>query len=98
MARMLRIALAEGVAEGVDLGIVGPGKIWLYNTGTNDIRIGYDPFDVGTAGTNYFTLLGGSQYLLDVGPGIGFISQNQTMYFISPSGSNTLEVWVADSS
>ena len=95
MGRMLRITLPEGEVQGIDLGVTQPGKIWLYNTGLNDIRIGYDPFDVGTTGVSYFTLLGGSQYLLDVGPGIGFVAQNQTMYFVSPSGSNTLEVWVA---
>ncbi len=96
MGRMLRIALAEGVSEAIDLGIVGPGKILLYNTGTNDIRVGYDRSDVSATGTNYFTLLGGSQYMFDVGPGIGFVSQNQQLYFVSPTGSNTLEVWIAD--
>ena len=96
MGRMLRIALAEGVAERIDLGIVGPGKILLYNTGSNDIRVAYGAFDVTTSGANYFTLLGGSQYVFDVGPGIGFVSQNQQMFFVSPTGSNTLEVWIAD--
>ncbi|REK51785.1 MAG: hypothetical protein DWQ49_13965 [Bacteroidetes bacterium] len=93
---MLRIALAEGIAERIDLGIVGPGKIFLYNTGTEDIRVAYDSFDVSTSGSNYFTLLGGSQYVFDVGPGIGFLAQNQQLFFVSPTGSNTLEVWVAD--
>lgn len=98
MGRMLRVALAEGVEEAIDLGIRGPGKILLYNTGTTDIRVAYDRFDVGATGANYFTLLGGSQYLFDVGPGVGFVSQNQQLYFVSPSGSgtNTLEIWVAD--
>ncbi len=96
MGRMLRIALAEGVAERIDLGIVGPGKIFLYNTGTADIRIAYGAFDVSAAGANYFTLLGGSQYVFDVGPGIGFLAQNQQMYFVSPVGANTIEIWVAD--
>ena len=58
MGRMLRVVLTEGVSEAIDLGIVGPGKILLYNTGTNDIRVGYDRFDVTANGTNYFTLLG----------------------------------------
>jgi hypothetical protein len=98
MGRMLRIVLTEGVVEGIDLGIVGPGKIMLYNTGTNDMRVGYDRFDVGATGTNYFTLLGGSQYVFDVGPGIGFLAQNQQLYFVSPStsGTQTLEIWIAD--
>ena len=96
MGRILRIELAEGVNEGIDLGIVGPGKILLYNTGTNDMRVGYDRHDVSTTGTNYFTLLGGSQYIFDVGPSIGFLSQNQQLYFVSPVGDQTLEIWIAD--
>ena len=96
MGRMLRVVLTEGVSEAIDLGIVGPGKILLYNTGTNDIRVGYDRFDVSANGTNYFTLLGGSVF--DVGPGIGFVSQNQQLYFVSPTGAGnqTLEIWIAD--
>jgi hypothetical protein len=100
---MLRIVLQEGVSEAIDLGIVGAGKIFLYNTGNNDIRVGYDRFDVSANGVNYFTLLGGSQYVFDVGAGIGFLSQNQqlyfvSLYFVSPSGAGaqTLEVWIAD--
>ena len=96
MGRILRNELAEGVSEGIDLGIVGPGKILLYNTGTNDMRVGYDRFDVSANGVNYFTLLGGSQYIFDVGPGIGFLSQNQQLYFVSPTGDQTLEIWIAD--
>ena len=98
MGRILRITLQEGVSEAIDLGIVGPGKIFLYNSGLNDIRVGYDRFDVSANGVNYFTLLGGSQYVFDVGPGIGFLSQNQQLYFVSPSGAGaqTLEVWIAD--
>jgi hypothetical protein len=96
MGRMLRVTCNEGIVEEIDLGIVGPGKILLYNTGTLDIRVAYDRFDVGTTGVNYFTLLGGSQYVFDCGPGIGFVSQNQQLYFVSPVGDQVLEVWVAD--
>ena len=96
MGRMLRVTCNEGIVEEIDLGIVGPGKIFLYNTGTQDIRVAYDRFDVGTTGVNYFTLLGGSQYVFDCGPGIGFVSQNQQLYFVSPVGDQVLEVWVAD--
>ena len=96
MGRMLRVTLEEGVPEGIDLGIVGPGKIFLYNTGTLDMRIAYDRFDVGTTGTNYFTLLGGSQYVFDVSNSVGFLAQNQQMYFVSPVGDQVLEIWVAD--
>jgi hypothetical protein len=96
MGRMLRVTLEEGVSEAIDLGIVGPGKIFLYNTGTLDMRIAYDRFDVGTTGTNYFTLLGGSQYVFDVSSSVGFLAQNQQMYFVSPVGDQVLEIWVAD--
>ena len=97
MGRMLRVTCNEGIVEEIDLGIVGPGKILLYNTGTLDIRVAYDRFDVGATGVNYFTLLGGSQYVFDCGPGIGFVSQNQQLYFVSPVDDQVLEVWVADS-
>tara|TARA_Y100000004_G_scaffold194319_1_gene258609 strand:- start:1253 stop:1540 length:288 start_codon:yes stop_codon:yes gene_type:complete len=93
---MLRVVLTEGVVEGIDLGIVGAGKILLYNSGVTDIRVGYDRFDVGDTGTNYFTLLGGSQYVFDVGSEIGFLSQNQQLYFVNPTASGTLEIWIAD--
>jgi hypothetical protein len=55
------------------------------------MRVGYDRFDVGTNGTNYFTLLGGSQYVFDCGPGIGFVSQNQQLYFSSPVGDQAID-------
>ena len=97
MGRMLRIGLAEAEIEAVDLGIISAGKILLYVTGTSEIRVGYTRTDVSsTSVQGYFTLLGGSQYLFDVGPNIGFLSQNQQLFFVSPSGDNTLEVWVAD--
>lgn len=96
MGRMLRVTCNEGIVEEIDLGIVGAGKILLYNTGTLDIRVAYDRFDVGTTGVNYFTLLGGSQYVFDVSNSVGFLAQNQQMYFVSPVGDQVLEVWVAD--
>ncbi len=96
MGRMFRITLAENNIVPVDLGIVTPGKILLYNAGNLDIRVAYDRFSVGTSGSNYFTILAGSQYIFDVGPDIGFLSQNQQLFFVSPSGTQTLEVWVAD--
>ena len=96
MGRMLRVTCNEGIVEEIDLGIVGAGKILLYNTGTLDIRVAYDRFDVGTTGVNYFTLLGGSQYVFDVSNSVGFLAQNQQMYFVSPVGDQVLEIWVAD--
>lgn len=50
MGRMLRVTLNEGIVEAIDLALVGSGKILLYNSGTLDMRIAYDRFDVGTTG------------------------------------------------
>ena len=97
MGRMLRITLNEGVVEAIDLALVGSGKILLYNSGTLDMRIAYDRFDAGLTGSNYFTLLGGSQYVFDVSNSVGFLAQYQQMYFVSPVGDQVIEIWIADS-
>jgi hypothetical protein len=96
MCRKLRITANKGIVDKIDIGKFGTGKIFLYNTGTLDMRIAYDRFDVGTTGVNYFTLLGGSQYVFDVSNSVGFLAQNQQMYFVSPVGDQVLEVWEAD--
>ena len=99
MGRIQRVALAENVPEGLDLGIVGPGKVLIQNVGSNSIFIGYDYGDVlaATAGNAYYTLSAGLTLLFDVGPEIGFVSQNQLMWLNANGGSTTVEIWVADS-
>ncbi len=96
MARINRITIAENVPEGLDLGIVTPGKIFLQNDGNFDIRIGYDRNDVDTNGVNYFTITAGITYVFDVSPTVGYLSQNQLMWFNATGGDSTLVIWVAD--
>ena len=100
MGRILRITCNEGVPERIDLGMVRPGKIFIANRGTSDVRIGYmiagGVGDANIDGTNFYTLPSGNEYVLDIGPGVGSLVQDQQMYFMSPVGSNTLEVWIAN--
>jgi len=42
-------------------------------------------------------LSAGLTLLFDVGPEIGFVSQNQLMWLNANGGSTTVEIWVADS-
>ena len=97
MARILRIALAEDVPEGIDLGMPGPGKILIQNSGANDCIVGYDRADVlGATAVSYYTIDAGLTLMFDTGPEIGFLAQNQLLWFASPSGDTTVEIWVAD--
>ena len=97
MSRILRIALAEDVPEGIDLGLPGPGKILIQNSGANDVIVGYDQTHVATAtAVSYYTIDAGLTLMFDIGPEIGFLAQNQLMWFSSPSGDSTLEIWIAD--
>ena len=60
MSRILRIALAEDVPEGIDLGMPGPGKILIQNSGTNDVIVGYDQTHVTNAtAVSYYTIAAG---------------------------------------
>lgn len=98
MGRILRITVSEDVPEGVDLGIIGPGKIFIQNDGLNDLFLGYDRSDVLAAtAVNYFTIAPGITYVFDVSPSVGYLSQSQLMWFNANGGDSTLVVWVADS-
>ena len=97
MSRILRIALAEDVPEGIDLGLPGPGKILIQNSGANDVIVVYDQTHVTNAtAVSYYTIDAGLTLMFDIGPEIGFLAQNQLMWFSSPSGDSTLEIWIAD--
>ena len=100
MGRILRITCAEGVPERIDLGMVRPGKIFIANRGTGEVRIGYDIVggtgDATIAGVNYYTLPSENEYVLDIGPGVGSLVQDHQMFFMSPIGSNIVEVWIAN--
>ena len=97
MGRILRMTIIEDTPQGIDLGIVGPGKLFLQNDGNFDIILGYDASDValGTR-VNYFTIAPGVTYVFDVSQFVGFLEQNQLMYFTSLGGNGTLVIWVAD--
>lgn len=74
----------------------GPGKV-LINIGDNDVIVGYDKSDVLAAtALNYFTFLAGTQYVFDVSQGVGFLAQNTSLWFSSPVGTSSLEIWIAD--
>jgi len=97
MARILRISMAEDAPEGIDLGLTKPGKLLIQNSGANDIVVGYDRSHVLNAtAQSYYTISAGLTLMMDIGPGIGFLSQQQLMWFNSPSGVSTLEIWIAD--
>jgi hypothetical protein len=97
MGRITRYGMTEDIVTAIDFGSPTPGKILIYNTSVNDIRVGYARTDVdSTTGVNYFTILAGTQYVFDVGPNIGFLAQNQQLFLNSPDGDATIEVWVAN--
>jgi|TARA_B110000263_G_scaffold43416_1_gene35346 hypothetical protein len=93
----LRIAtLAEDAPALLNVTATGAGKV-LINIGDNDVIVGYDRSDVLAAtALNYFTFLAGTQYVFDVSNGVGFISQNTSLWFSSPIGTSSLEIWIAD--
>ena len=97
IGRILRIAtLAEDSPTMLNVTATGAGKV-LINIGDNDVIIGYDRSDVLVAtAVNYFTFLAGTQYVFDVSQGIGFLSQNTSLWFSSPLGTSSLEIWIAD--
>ena len=97
MGRILRITLTEDIIFPIDLKMVGAGKISIRNAGSNDVRIGYTRIDVdSTNGQNYYTLIAGSERILDLSPSIGYLEQDQAMFFNSPDGDNVMEIWVAN--
>ena len=74
----------------------GPGKV-LINIGDNDVIVGYDKSDLLAAtALNYFTFLAGTQYVFDISQGVGFLAQNTSLWFSSPVGTSSLEIWIAD--
>jgi len=97
MGRIIRIAtMVENAPQGIDLGMRTAGKILLKNQGANDIIIGYDRSDVLAAtAANYMTIDAGTLLMFDAGPGVGFVSQQQLMWFNAVGGNSTLEIWIA---
>ena len=97
MGRIVRIAtLAENEPVAVDLGMTTPGKLFIQNSGANDIIVGYDYANVLLAtSSNYFTIPAGVMLVFDIGPGVGVLNNVSNMFFAAQSGSSSLEVWAA---
>ena len=97
MGRIVRIAtLAENEPTAVDLGMTTPGKLFIQNTGSNPIWVGYDYANVLLAtSSNYFTIPAGVMLVFDIGPGVGVLNNVSNMFFSAQSGSSSLEVWAA---
>tara|TARA_R110000851_G_scaffold151850_1_gene293288 strand:- start:458 stop:730 length:273 start_codon:yes stop_codon:yes gene_type:complete len=88
--------MAEDVPLLLNVTTNGPGKV-LINIGDNDVIVGYDKSDVLAAtALNYFTFLAGTQYVFDISQGVGFLAQNTSLWFSSPVGTSSLEIWIAD--
>lgn len=97
IGRILRVAtLAEDSPVLLNVTVTGQGKI-LINVGDNDVIIGYDRSQVLAAtAQDYFTLLAGTQYVFDASMGVGYLSQESSLWFSSPIGVSSLEIWIAD--
>jgi len=97
MGRILRTATAEDVPIALNVATQGSGKVLIRNAGSNDIMVGYDASDVLLAtGFNFFTIEAGITYVFDASNGVGFLSQDRSLYFNSQTGASTLEIWIAD--
>ncbi len=97
MGRILRTATAEDAPILLNVSTQGPGKVLIRNSGSNDIRVGYDRSDVLLAtGNNFFTIEAGITYVFDASQGVGFLSQTASLWFNSTLGASSLEIWIAD--
>ena len=96
--RFGRIAtLTENDPHGIDLGVSGPAKIILSNTGSNNILLGTDRSDVLAAtASQYLTLSPGIMIVFDCGPGVGFIGQQGMLWINAAGGDSTFEWAVFD--
>ena len=97
MGRIVRIdTLAENAPTAVDLGMTTPGKLFIQNTGSYPIWVGYDYANVLLAtSSNYFTISAGVMLVLDIGPGVGVLNNVSNMWFSAQGGASSLEVWAA---
>lgn len=97
MGRILRTATAENEPILLNVSTQGPGKVLIRNSGSNDIRVGYDRSDVLLAtGNNFFTIEAGITYVFDASQGVGFLSQTASLWFSSTLGASSIEIWIAD--
>lgn len=97
MGRMFRYTLQEDVAIALDVSFRTSGKLLIKNFGTRDCRMGYDPYDIDqTTGVNFWTIEAGEGYAFDMSPEVGFLSQGQQLFIICTTGTNVIEMWVAN--
>ena len=94
MGRMLRTPLTEDQVYGIDLGFPRSGKLLIRNAGTADVRCAYDRVDASPTGVNYFTIEAGIVYTFDMSQAIGFLAQNQQLYFCCTTADNIMEFWM----
>ena len=96
MGRILRITLVEDQVYGIDLGFPRSGKLLIRNAGTSDVRVAYDRADADSVtGVNYFTIEAGIVYVFDCSQGVGFVAQDQQLYFNCSTANNAMEFWLA---
>ena len=99
MGRILRIAtLAENDPKVIDCSTPDGrnGKLFISNTGSNNVLVGYDRSDVLAAtASNFFTIESGILLILDLSSTVGYLSETQSLWFSATGGASTLEVWVA---
>ena len=96
MGRILRDQVTEDIPTSIDLGMITPGKILIKPVGA-DVRVGYDQTDVAsTGGANYYTLYDGTDYVFDIGPGVGVLSNRQQLFFNCSTSDIVIEIWIAN--
>ncbi len=97
MGRIVRIAtLVENNPTAIDLGMTTPGKLFIQNSGSNDIWVGYDRGNVlAITASNYFTIPAGVMLVFDIGPAVGLLNNVSNMWFSAQGGNSSLEVWAA---
>lgn len=96
MGRILQYTMTDNEAIAVDLTTTTPGKVLFLAQG-GDIRIGYQEADVTSATGNFFTIFDSQTMVFDCAPGVGFLAQNQLLYFLATAGTPTLQIWIATS-
>ena len=95
MGRILRTTLTEDQVYGIDLGFPRSGKLLIRNAGSNDVWVAYDRVDAAsTTAVTDVTIAAGITYVFDMSQAIGFIAQNQQLYFNCSTGDNVMEFWM----
>lgn len=96
--RILRATLAEN--DPTMLNVTNSelgGKLAIKNAGNNDIHIGYDQYDVTLAtGVNYFVIDPGVTLVFDQSNGVGFLAQDQGLWFAAQGGASEIQIWIAN--